>query len=1085
MENSLIDSRTPVFGHPVPGSVMASRSRAGVLVDLMPLSGQPAPLRTDISQDLLEQRGSQEQAKLRERFQLLQQWQQQQQHQLMLQQQQQLELLRNQQEVVQQALMQQKLKQWGGMKVTNSPPKSPSHRRSPKKSPTASPTRGTKVPSSIPKALAQAAMTQPVSTQNGQLPAMGNLDPASKRCGSSTLQGDADLDSESEHPGSLMLEGVYPLPDTASETSDAGNDDDHHDDMFEGRNEDAERRDDEIFRSVSDFSMTPTSGSPRDVHHLSIHLPDTDRTEESLPLQSPDHYPSSTTSPQLSPFTPTTPSRHGGNRSTLDGKEDGGEGRGKEERPIESQLGAEFKSFEELVELQIKADDRTLPTAGSTTSEQTTGRPRHTFLKRGEGISRFGMKPRKLKPRKDKPALPTRSGVGAKKPKSDGSRVGGKTESMGGKQRENVGKKRQPKKEEPPKISRKVSSKPPSHSQPDVQAPENIFKKPHPAPAQKPRTIKPVMSPVEREKVGVASLQHRLMVPSLDLPYSSQSELDDTIEVSFMRRANIWEKETKIEQEDLDEFEMLEEAADDNASFCSEASLVISVLQRAQRRKQELLGVSPLNKKAPLATLQSVDATEENNYESHDRPPDQSHDPTLMNGHYTENVHIASDKRNGYSEQRGTKVTDGKPSLAVHRETVPSGRLTLGEGHAAEIRDDFYSSGGESDEETGKDADDAGVGRSVMRKLSKRSSEKGFMMEYQLDSQQDEDESGRIEGKEVSRHLGRLHDSDDEEEEEEEEEEDFDIYRTGMNENKNNNSNTNVRHEMLLTQNRTASSQFIRTSSSTTAKGSHPNENGDTHNGHSVGKINISDEFEEDFEGTPRKTIASPEVANQVEFEDEETWGDFTAQLSDSSDEDSIVAMAPYLKSTPAKDEGKVGMKRKKSEKTASGEVLLSPPPTSALVAKLFPKLRQPDVKQKQQIEHEEKALHAKAERPAGEGSQARLLRDRLTQLENEIERFRKENLLLAKLREEREKGLESMKKEMEEFQKQKAEELQRIQEYKDEETKKLKRERKMFEKHQKTLRTMPDKRDREEIEMLKHQVKIKSSSLCGNLKDH
>lgn len=321
---------------------------------------------------------------------------------------------------------------------------------------------------------------------------------------------------------------------------------------------------------------------------------------------------------------------------------------------------------------------------------------------------------------------------------------------------------------------------------------------------------------------------------------------------------------------------------------------------------QELLGVSPLKKKVPLATLQSVDATEENNYESHDRSPDQSHDPTLMNGDYTENVHIAGDKRNGYSEQqqtleqRGTKVTDGKSSLAVHRETVPSGRLTLGEGHAAEIRDDFYSSEGESDEETGKDVDDAGVGRAVMRKLSKRSSERGFMMEYQLDSQQDEDQSERIEGKEDNKHLGRLHDSDDEEEEEEEEE-DFDIYRTGRNENTNNNSNTNVRHEMLLTQKRITSSQSIRTSSSTTAKSSHPNENGDLHNGHSVGKHNISDEFEEDFEGTPRKTVASPEVADQVEFEDEETWGDFTAQLSDSSDEDSIVAMAPYLKSTPAK----------------------------------------------------------------------------------------------------------------------------------------------------------------------------------------
>ena len=42
----------------------------------------------------------------------------------------------------------------------------------------------------------------------------------------------------------------------------------------------------------------------------------------------------------------------------------------------------------------------------------------------------------------------------------------------------------------------------------------------------------------------------------------------------------------QIEQEDLDEFEMLEQAADDNISFCSEASLVVNVLQRAKKRKQ-------------------------------------------------------------------------------------------------------------------------------------------------------------------------------------------------------------------------------------------------------------------------------------------------------------------------------------------------------------------------------------------------------------------------------------------------------------------------------------------------------------------
>ncbi|XP_063951902.1 uncharacterized protein LOC129254377 [Lytechinus pictus] len=533
MDNSLPESRRLMFGHTVPGSVMASSSRAGVVVDPMPLSGQPASLRTDISQDLLEQRGTQEQAKLLERFKLLRQWQQQQQNQLVLQQQQQLELLRNQQESVQQALMQQRLKQWGGVKVTNSPPKSPSRRGSPKKSPTPSPSRGTKVSISVPKALAQAALTQPVSSPNG------NLDPPAMLFESSIHQEEGDMDSEMEHPSSMSVEGVFPLPDTASETSEAGNDDHHHDDLLERRITDAESRDDEMFRSASDFSMTPTSRSPRETHHLSIHLPDTGRTEENPPLHSPDNYPSSPAiSPRLSPFTPTTPSHRENDCSTLEEKEGG---LGREERAINSQLGLEFKSFEELVEMQIKADDRTLPPpAASSTSEQTSGRPRHAFLRRGEGISRFGMKPRKLKPRKKTPAQPGQGSVEATKAKGGESKVKGVTENLGGKQRM-----KHPKKEENPKISRKISSKLPSHSQPGVQAPESVFKMPLPAPGQKHKTNKPVMSPVEREKVGVA-LQPRPVVPSLDLPYSSQSELDDTLEASFFRRTKIWEKKSKV-----------------------------------------------------------------------------------------------------------------------------------------------------------------------------------------------------------------------------------------------------------------------------------------------------------------------------------------------------------------------------------------------------------------------------------------------------------------------------------------------------------------------------------------------------------
>ncbi len=57
-----------------------------------------------------------------------------------------------------------------------------------------------------------------------------------------------------------------------------------------------------------------------------------------------------------------------------------------------------------------------------------------------------------------------------------------------------------------------------------------------------------------------------------------------------------------------------------------------------------------------------------------------------------------------------------------------------------------------------------------------------------------------------------------------------------------------------------------------------------------------------------------------------------------------------------------------------------------------------------QQEQQQEETLQKTSERPIGDGVQSKLLRDKLTELENEIERFRKENTMLAKLRDEREK---------------------------------------------------------------------------------
>lgn len=70
------------------------------------------------------------------------------------------------------------------------------------------------------------------------------------------------------------------------------------------------------------------------------------------------------------------------------------------------------------------------------------------------------------------------------------------------------------------------------------------------------------------------------------------------------------------------------------------------------------------------------------------------------------------------------------------------------------------------------------------------------------------------------------------------------------------------------------------------------------------------------------------------------------------------------------------------------------------------------------------------------------------------------------------------MKKDHEAFEKLKTEQLKQIEDMRNEETKKLRREKKLFEEHQKALRSMPDKKEREEIESLKTQV-ISAADNC------
>ncbi|KAH9489862.1 hypothetical protein Btru_051772 [Bulinus truncatus] len=113
----------------------------------------------------------------------------------------------------------------------------------------------------------------------------------------------------------------------------------------------------------------------------------------------------------------------------------------------------------------------------------------------------------------------------------------------------------------------------------------------------------------------------------------------------------------------------------------------------------------------------------------------------------------------------------------------------------------------------------------------------------------------------------------------------------------------------------------------------------------------------------------------------------------------------------------------------------------------------------------------ATSQSPQSDGVQSKILRDKLKELEVEIEKFRSENANLEKLRREREEGLAKLKQEIYNFQKEKETELKRLEEFKTEEMKKLKKERMLFDSYQKKISSMPDKKDREEIETLRNQL--------------
>ncbi|XP_078680786.1 uncharacterized protein LOC144915873 [Branchiostoma floridae x Branchiostoma belcheri] len=240
-------------------------------------------------------------------------------------------------------------------------------------------------------------------------------------------------------------------------------------------------------------------------------------------------------------------------------------------------------------------------------------------------------------------------------------------------------------------------------------------------------------------------------------------------------------------------------------------------------------------------------------------------------------------------------------------------------------------------------------------------------------------------------------------------------------------------------------------------------------------------EDDRDSESVHDDLAAVSSQALNVDFDDDDSWGDMSNKGLDEDDQDttldvSIISGAPPLDtSTPPAKANRPGFSRRQNSPPSTSDevpapVSIEPPPTSELVAKLFTKLKPAKPKVSAEQEEHQQKLHTAAEKSVGEGFQSKVLRDKLAQLETEIERFRQENTALAKLRADREEGMQRLQQEMTEFEKLKSDELKRLEEFRQQEAAKLKKERKLFEQHKKAL-LQPDKKERAEIEELREQV--------------
>nr|KAF6427271.1 centromere protein J [Rousettus aegyptiacus] len=230
--------------------------------------------------------------------------------------------------------------------------------------------------------------------------------------------------------------------------------------------------------------------------------------------------------------------------------------------------------------------------------------------------------------------------------------------------------------------------------------------------------------------------------------------------------------------------------------------------------------------------------------------------------------------------------------------------------------------------------------------------------------------------------------------------------------------------------------------------------------------------------GSESSRRPSSTSTSRIDFDDERTWTDleensFKHDIPGSEAIDGTPQAAHPPKSDACLPDRTVRRKAAPvRQESVSQSRRSASPPASDLMMRFFPSLRpKPKPKPKPDSHMGNEPQLNSQDQPPGDSVRSQVLREKVIELEMEIEKFKAENTSLGKLRIERESALEKLRKEIADFEQQKAKELARIEEFKKEEMRKLQKERKVFEKYTTVARTFPDKKEREEIQALKQQV--------------